>query len=109
MKMATCGKSCIAKSPSNFFPACRKKEGGGVVCRGGVVTWRGVERDRQQWPDEPEPFFILPVHEAEAGGDERREACPKFKRTTLRRFDQTAFSQPQPMTYGNPNHQPAEN
>ena len=40
---------------------------------------RGRGWNRPKWPDEPKPVFILPVHESEAGGDDRREACGEFQ------------------------------
>jgi hypothetical protein len=79
MKWATCEKSGIAKSPSNFLRLVgRRKVRGGVFRESGVM-WRDVGWDRSKCPDEPKPVFILPVRESEADGDEGREACREFQ------------------------------
>lgn len=41
--------------------------------------WSGVGWNRPKWPDEPEPVFILPVHESKAGDDEQRKACREIQ------------------------------
>lgn len=86
MKRASCGKSGITKSPSISFRLVGRKEGSGVVCPGAALSGERLDGIARNGPTSRSQFFILPVHESEADGDERGKPAGKFKRTTLPPF-----------------------
>jgi len=108
MKWATCGKASVAKSLSISFRLVGRKEGSGVVCPGAASSGERLDGIARNGPTSQNQFSSSQLTNPKQATTNSGKPTGKLKRTTLRRFEETAFSKSQPMTYGNPNHQPAE-